>query len=176
MMFGNQNNKRRRRQRSANARAMQQSIRGAEQPPFRIGSGELLGSFGVAVIAMALIALVWINVSRAISVQRVELRARIEATVSGQALVLAEEIHRELMGVDQSLRLLKLAVEAHSANFDIKAWSEQTPALTDVTKDAFVANERLIIQYRYRSCIGRAWTGRQCRPQLGGHVGRGDRR
>jgi PAS domain-containing protein len=147
MALGSQNNKRRRRRRSASVRASAQPIRVPSRQSVRRYTNEILSSLGVVVVAVALVALVWIMESRAITTERSDLRARIEATVSGQALVLAGEIQRELLGVDQSLRLLKIAVEAHPANFDIQAWREQIPVLTDVTSDVFVANEKYIIQY-----------------------------
>src|SRR5579863_2050042 len=147
MALRSQNNKRRRRRRSASVRASAQPIRVPSRQSVRRYTNEILSSLGVVVVAVALVALVWIMESRAITTERSDLRARIEATVSGQALVLAGEIQRELLGVDQSLRLLKIAVEAHPANFDIQAWREQIPVLTDVTSDVFVANEKYIIQY-----------------------------
>ena len=145
MALRSQNNKRRRRRRSESARALQQPFPAPSQN-FRRYTNEILASFGAVVVAVALVALVWIMQSRAVTTERNDLRARIEATVSGQALVLAEEIHRELLGVDQSLRLLKLAFEAHPNNFDILTWREQMPVLSDVTSDVFVADEKLIIR------------------------------
>lgn len=142
MALGSQNNKRRRR-RSESARALPQPVRVSGQSVRRY-TNEILASLGAGVVA--LFALVWIIESRAITTERNDLRARIEATVSGQALVLAGEIHRELLGVDQSLRLLKMAFEAHPNNFDIQAWREQMPVLTDVTTDVFVTNKKPIIQ------------------------------
>ena len=107
---------------------------------------EVLASLAVLVVAAALIVLVWINASRAIDSERATRRAQVEATVSGQATVVANEVRREMLGVDQTLHILKAAFEADPEHFNIQTWRDQMPVLTDVADDVFVANEHLIIQ------------------------------
>ena len=101
------------------------------------------------VAAATLIALIWLIPSRSIRTERDDLRARIEATVSGQSVVLAEQIRREMLGVEQSLRILKAAFQANPDHFDISAWREQMPALTDVVEDAFILDEQFIIRHDF---------------------------
>ncbi len=113
----------------------------------RLHSAEMLASLGVVVAAVTLIALIWLVESRSIETEASELRARAEATVSGQAVLLAEQIHRDMLGVEQSLRVLKAAFQADPDHFDMKAWHEQMPALTDVTDDVFIADAQYIIRH-----------------------------
>jgi PAS domain-containing protein len=113
---------------------------------FRLQPTEVLASIGVAVVAAALIILVWINASRSIASESSEIRARIEATVSGQAVVLADEVRHEMLGVEQGLLILKQAFQADPSHFNIQAWRDQVPALTNVTDDVFIADAQSVIQ------------------------------
>jgi PAS domain-containing protein len=144
----NQSHRRRRRRRSSRARVATQPVRYSRTgQQFRLRSAEVLASLGVLVAAATLIALIWLVASGVIQAQRTDLRARVEVTVAGQSLVLADEIHREMLGVQQSLRILKAAFQADPDHFDMGAWREQMPALTDVTDDAFIADSQYIIRH-----------------------------
>ncbi len=114
---------------------------------FRLHSAEVLASIGILVATATLIALIWLIPPRSSEAQQNDLRARIEATVSSQSVVLADEMRRELLGIEQSLRILKQAFQADPDHFDINAWDKQMPALTDVTDDAFVADAQYIIRH-----------------------------
>lgn len=114
---------------------------------FRPTPTEVLASVGVLVAAMALIALVWINEARTVANQRNELRASVEATVGGQALVLADEVRREMLALAQSLTVIKHAFEADPQHFDMSVWRAQMPALMDTAEDVFIADNHLIIQH-----------------------------
>jgi PAS domain-containing protein len=142
-----QSQRRRRRRRSS-----QEVTRRLAQPApigqseFRLHATEVLASLGVLVVAAALIGLIWINASRAIDAEHSARREQVEATAAGQATVLANEVRREMLGVDQSLRILKAAFQADPEHFNIQTWREQIPALTDVADDVFIADEHLVIQ------------------------------
>jgi PAS domain-containing protein len=114
---------------------------------FRLHAAEMLASLGVLVAAVTLIALIWLVEIRSIETQTNELRARAEATVSGQAVLLAEQIRHDMLGVEQSLRVLKAAFQADPDHFDMKAWRDQVPALTDITDDVFIADAQYIIRH-----------------------------
>ncbi len=113
----------------------------------RLHSVEVLASIGIVIAAATLIALIWLIPSRSIEAERNDLRARIEATLSGQSMVLAEQIRREMLSVEQSLRILREAFQADPDHFDMTAWRKQMPALTDVTDDAFIADAQNIIRH-----------------------------
>src|SRR5215467_1877151 len=119
-------NKRRRRRRSSQARAQAHPAR-ISRRPIQSRYVEILASAGVVLAAIALIALIWITVGRTTENYRNILQARIEATVSGQALVLATEIRREMQNVSQSLNILKRAYQADPDHFDLQAWQAQMP-------------------------------------------------
>jgi PAS domain-containing protein len=143
--IGNDRNKRRRRRRSTQALAQ---VQPAPTPsrPIRTKYMEILASAGIAVAAIALIALIWITVARSGENYRSILQARIETTVSGQAQILATEVRRETLNVAQSLNILKRAYQADPDHFDLPAWQAQMPALTDVSGEMFVADNELVIE------------------------------
>src|ERR1700685_3660083 len=103
--IGNDRNKRRRRRRSTQAFAQAQPAIIVRRP-IQTSYMEILASVGIVVAAIALIALIWITVARSGDNYRSVLQARIEATVSGQAQILATEVRREMLNVAQSLNIL----------------------------------------------------------------------
>jgi PAS domain-containing protein len=142
-----QSQKRRRRRRSS-ARVVAQPVRVSRgRRRFKFHLTEVLASIGILVATLALVALVWIIGSSAIQTQRTAARAQINATLGNQSLVLADEIRREMLGVEQSLRIIKQAFQADPAHFDMPAWKEQMSALTDVTQDVFIADAQHIVQH-----------------------------
>ena len=141
----NDRNKRRRRRRSAQALAQTQPV-GISRRPIQTSYMEILASAGIAVAAIALIALIWITVARSSENYRSILQARIEATVSGQAQILATEVRREMLNVAQSLNILKRAYQADPDHFDLQAWQAQMPALTDISGEIFIADNELVIE------------------------------
>src|SRR5271166_1240561 len=148
MAMGSQSHRRRRRRRSSRSRVVTQPIRHSRAGrQFRLRSVEVLASVGILIAAATLIALIWLIPTRSIEAERNDLRARIEATVSSQSVVLADELRRELLGIEQSLRILREAFQSDPDHFDINAWRKQMPALTDVTDDAFIADAQYIIRH-----------------------------
>jgi PAS domain-containing protein len=142
-----QSQKRRRRRRSNGGQEqVSRQVRVAGQQEFRLRPAETLASIGVLVMAVALIGLVWISESRSITSEQGEIHARAVATVSAQAFILADEVRREILGADQALRVLKEAAQADPIKFDMHAWQQQLPMLTEVTDDVFIADEQMIIR------------------------------
>lgn len=163
MAVWGQNNKRRRRRRSAPPAAASASVHRA--PQIQLRSAELLASLSIAIAAVTLTSLVWLIAGRAIDGERAQLHARIETTISGQSLVLADMVRREMLGVDQSLRILRRAFQVDPVHFDIWAWREAVPALTDVIDDVFIADEQLIIRHAlYQPDVGSALDAHAARP------------
>ena len=141
----NDRNKRRRRRRSTQALAQTQPV-GVSRRPIQTSYMEIFASVGIAVAAIALIALIWITVVRSGENYRSVLQARVEATVSGQAQILATEVRREMLNVAQSLNILKRAYQADPDHFDLQAWQAQMPALTDISGEIFIADNELVIE------------------------------
>ena len=148
MAVRGQGYRRRRRRRSQHSRVVTQPLRATRTGrQVRLHAAEMLASLGVVVAGVTLIALIWLIVSRSIGAETNDLRARAEAAVSGQAVLLAEQVRRDMLGVEQSLRVLKAAFQADPDHFDMKTWHDQMPALTDVTDDVFIADAQYIIRH-----------------------------
>jgi PAS domain-containing protein len=148
MAVRSQGHRRRRRRRSSRSRVVTRPLsatRAGRQ--FQLHSAEVLASIGVVVAAATLLALIWLVAFRSIDTERNDVRARNEARVSGQAVVFAEQIRLEMLGIDQSLLILKEAFQADPDHFDMDAWRKQMPALTDATDDAFIVDAQYIIRH-----------------------------
>ena len=170
MALQSQSNKRLRRRRSQTARVVAPPVRTRRPDEFQFGKTEVLASIGIVIATVALVALVAIFESRAIETQRNEARAQIEATLSGQSVILADEMRREMLGVEQSLRILKSSFEADPTHFNMQAWKEQLPVLSDVTQDVFIADEHYVIQHDINPPSVGLGVGTRISGVLGGEV------
>jgi PAS domain-containing protein len=105
-----------------------------------------LGAVGIAAAAAFLIALTWIGTLRAISAQREENLARVTATLSNQALTFTEQINRQSLALDQTLRILVTAWETNPRSFDLEAWRSQAVVLNGLSRDMVLADENGVIR------------------------------
>ena len=112
----------------------------------RIGATEIAGAIISFVIAVALIVLIWMVTSRSIQDQRDQVRDLAQRNLIGQASVMAESVAHELLLIDQSLKVLQQAWDTDSGLFDINKWKAQMPALTEVTDDVFIADEKRMVK------------------------------
>jgi PAS domain-containing protein len=111
----------------------------------RVGLPEILGAVAVVIICAALISLMWINALRAIRDQADDTRSRAEAAVTVQANTLADQVQLELQVIDQSLTVLQAAWTINPDTFSLASWRKTMPALTAVTNDLFVADDKHVI-------------------------------
>lgn len=146
-MSGSRGNSRRRRSGSTSRR-----YKPAELVPIQprrrsaVGTTEIAASIGVALVAVAIIVLIWVVTYRNINDQTASVRDRAERMVAAQAATLAEEVRHELLLVDQSLTVLQAEWAKDQEHFDLTKWQKLTPALTSVANDLFIADERRIVR------------------------------
>jgi signal transduction histidine kinase len=120
-----------------------------------------LGQAIVAAAALALIALTWIGTRDAIVAHRTEARARVAAEVVGKALAFEELLRREMLSLDQALRILEYDWQRDPTGFDLGTWSRQVVALNDVSLQLFIADAQGIVQSSSRpSFVGSDVSGR----------------
>jgi signal transduction histidine kinase/CheY-like chemotaxis protein len=105
-----------------------------------------IAAAGVVVATICLIALTWIGTARAIYAQRLENVSRITATLSNQALTLSEQINRQILGLDQTLRILVTAWKADPVHFDLEAWRTQAVVLNGLSRDMVLTDADGIIR------------------------------
>ena len=120
--------------------------------------------FGQALViaaALALIALTWIGARDAILAHRTEARARVQAEVVGKALAFEELLRREMLSLDQALRILEYDWQRDPTGFDLAAWSGQVVALNDVSLQLFITDAQGIVRSSSRaSFVGADMSGR----------------
>src|ERR1700722_8274760 len=90
---------------------------------------------GIVIATACLIALTWIGTLRAIHAERAGNIARVTATLANQALTFTEQISRQTLALDQTLRILATAWAANPAGFDLTAWHDQAVALNGLSRD-----------------------------------------
>ena len=64
-----------------------------------------------------LVALAWIGARDAIRAHRTEARARVQAEILAKALTLEDQLRRELLSLEQSLRILEYRMAAGPPKF-----------------------------------------------------------
>lgn len=111
-----------------------------------IGKAEMAGGGAVVLVAMALVALIWIVAQRAVQEARNDLRYRTEQMLSGEAATIAETVRHELLVIDQSLKVIQSAWKNDNDSVDLTKWKEDMPSLMSVADDLFISDEKHIIR------------------------------
>lgn len=106
----------------------------------------ILGAVIILLVAGGLIGLTWLTTMRAIHAQRNGTLAQEAAVVSNQAFTFSEQIGRQILTVDQTLRILRHAWETDPQRFDLEAWLNQLPALRDLTRDLIITDAHGIVR------------------------------
>jgi PAS domain-containing protein len=135
---------RRRRRARAGVRRTPEQLR--QEPPRRqLSPSQTLLAGAVVVIAVALIALIWITTGREVQDQYQDAEGRVEAAITAQAATLAVQVRQELLAIDQSLAVLQAAWGKDPDTFNLTQWQKTMPALAKVSQDLFIANDHHII-------------------------------
>ena len=66
-----------------------------------------LGRAAIIIAALLLVALTWIGARGAIRAHRTEVRGRVQAELLAKALTLEDQLRRELLSLEQTLRILE---------------------------------------------------------------------
>jgi signal transduction histidine kinase len=102
---------------------------------------------------LVLIALTWLGVRDAIRAHRTEAHARVQAEMLGKAQAFEQQLRRELLSLDQTLRILEYEYERDSSHFDLAARASQVVVLNDVSLQLFIADARGIVRTSTRPAI-----------------------
>jgi hypothetical protein len=137
--------RRKRRRSSRGSRGAPPTLVPIHQSRTKLEPMQWLSFVAIGLISVALIALIWTLTSRAIDDQASEVRTRIDQQVKSVSYVLGREVEDELHLVDQSLAIVQDEWRKDSDTVDLGAWRKQLLALTNVTDDIFIANEKGVI-------------------------------
>ena len=120
----------------------------AQCPAFR-----RLGRAAVLVAALLLVGLTWLGARDAIWEHRSEARARVRAELLSSAVTFEEQLRRELLSIDQTLRILEYEWQRDAAHFDLAARAAQVVVVNDVALQLFVADDHGIVRLSTRPAI-----------------------
>lgn len=112
--------------------------------PTRVG--QITALLGAVAAIITLIAVTWVGTFTATYSQRAEANARLAADAASQALTYEDDVQRDLLEVNQTLRVLAHAWEADPAQFHLLPWRDQLVALNAISPDIFITDERGIIR------------------------------
>ena len=88
------------------------------------------GRAAIIIAALVLVALAWIGARDAIRAHRGEARARVQAEVLATTLAIEEQLRRELLSLDQTLRILEYEWQRDPDHFDLAARAGQAVVLS----------------------------------------------
>ena len=129
-------------------------IRGTAGAQRRLPGGvRRFGRAAIIVAALVLVALAWVGARDAIRAHRGEARARVQAEVLATTQAIEEQLRRELLSVDQTLRILEYEWQRDPDHFDLAARSGQAVVLSDVSLQLFIADSHGIVQASSRPAI-----------------------
>ena len=100
-----------------------------------------------------LVALTWIGVRDAIRAHRSEARARVQAEVLATTLAFEEQLRREHLSLDQTLRILEYEWQRDPQHFDLAARAIQVVVLADVSLQLFISDAQGIVRSSSRPAI-----------------------
>ncbi len=111
------------------------------------------GRAAIIVAALVLVALAWVGARDAIRAHRGEARARVQAEVLAATQAIEEQLRRELLSLDQTLRILEYEWERDPDHFDLAARAGQAVVLSDVSLQLFIADSQGIVRSSSRPAI-----------------------
>ncbi len=107
----------------------------------------------IVVAATILIALAWIGARDAVRVHRTEALARVQAEVQERAFAFEEELHRELLSLDQTLRILEYEWQRDPDHFDLAERAKQVVVISEVSLQIFIATAQGRVRTSTRPAI-----------------------
>jgi signal transduction histidine kinase/DNA-binding NarL/FixJ family response regulator len=100
----------------------------------------------ILIATTCLIALTWIGAIESIRAERADTLNRANANLANLAQTFSEQINRQILGFDQTLRLMVTAWEANPRGFDLESWRRQTFVLNGISRDMVLTDENGVIR------------------------------
>jgi signal transduction histidine kinase/DNA-binding response OmpR family regulator len=126
-----------------------------EQDPAGFGRGgrmnlrsgnQALGLVGILAATVTLIALTWVGTFTAIHTQRAEAESRMAASVTNQAQMFEDQLQRQFLEVDQTLRLVAHAWQADPAHFNMLDLRDQLVLLNEISPTVFIVDDHGVVE------------------------------
>ena len=94
-----------------------------------------------------LLALTWLSALTTIRSQRAEAEASIAASALSQAEAFRDKLQRQLLEVDETLRILVHAWESNPGSFNLLSWRSQLVLMSQLSADVFMVDEKGIVRH-----------------------------
>ncbi len=111
----------------------------------RSGS-EAVGFVAIVAAAATLIALTWVGTYSATRIQRAEAEARVAASVTNQAALFEQQLQRQFLEVDQTLRIVAHDWQADPSHFSMRGLLDQLVLLASLSPTVFIVDDRGIVE------------------------------
>jgi signal transduction histidine kinase len=111
------------------------------------------GRAAVLTAAVVLVALTWLGARDAIRAHRSEAAARVRAELLTRATSFEEQLRRDLLSLDQTLRILEYDWEHDPSHFDLPTRAGQVVVLNDVSLQIFTTDAQGIVRSSTRPAI-----------------------
>jgi signal transduction histidine kinase len=94
-----------------------------------------------------------VGTRNAVRAHRGEVEARVEAESLGKALIVEEQLRRELLSIEQTLRILEYEWQRNPPAFDFDAWSRQALIQDDVSLQLFMSDAQGVVRASTRRTL-----------------------
>ena len=88
----------------------------------------------------------WFETRLTIQSQRLDASARVSATITGQAFTFADHVRRQILTIDQMLRIIADARERDPGGFDLETWRARSIVLAGLSRDMLLVDETGVIR------------------------------
>jgi signal transduction histidine kinase/DNA-binding response OmpR family regulator len=109
-------------------------------------SSRAVALVSILAATVTLIALTWVGTLSATYIQRTEAQARVAASVANQAELFEQQLQRQFLEVDQTLRILAHDWEVDPAHFDMMALRNELVLLNSISPTVFIVDEHGIVR------------------------------
>ena len=121
---------------------MDDGVRDMKRSRGESGSAQL----AILLVGMALIALTWLGTLNALRTERRAAVAHENVQLANKALLFETQVRRQLLAVEQTLRILESEWERDPAGFDLASWHRRARVLADLALYIYIADAQGIIR------------------------------
>lgn len=100
-----------------------------------------VGQAGIAVATACLIFFTWVGTYSAMQAERRSARIQVETTAYNQAVAIAEKFSVQMLGYEQSIRVIEREWERAPGSFRLQTWTDALVTSADGAIDYFVTDE-----------------------------------
>jgi len=108
--------------------------------------GRLLRQGLIAAGTVVIIAVIWVGIVMTINAHRAETTTAVLSTLSRKALLVEEQLNRQLLVSDQTLRILEVAWQRDPEHFHLESFRGQLVALEDTALQIFITDAAGIVR------------------------------